>query len=101
MSGHHLPIRYGDLVGKYPFFDECVHLLVFMVLYYSLKKLCAFSQRTSLVITISFALITEIWQGLFSQQRQLSFMDLIFNFMGIAMGFFICRVIENHRRENG
>ena len=95
VSGRNLPIRYGDLIGKYPLFDELIHIITFTILFVSLKLFIKLDKRSSLIICLVFALVTELWQGVFSQQRSFSLSDLLCNIIGIWVALSLCDLFSS------
>jgi glycopeptide antibiotics resistance protein len=69
--------------------DKLFHLLVFaLLLGFSKKLVPAFSMRQSALFLVGFGLLIEILQKLITHGlRQFSFYDVLFNLMGISLGW--------------
>lgn len=97
MPGQQMP-DLGDLFS----FDKLAHLGVFCVLsflmiigftkQYTFQRLNGSPIKYALIVSVSYATILELAQGLIPA-RDLNFYDLLFNILGVLVGYLLFQLI--------
>lgn len=83
-----------------PAIDKLVHVALFAV--GAIVALRGWPDRPLLVVglLLSFAALSEIWQGMIPTGRQASVLDVLANTLGIAVGWGIVRRLDDPRRND-
>ncbi|MGP1500717.1 MAG: VanZ family protein [Bergeyella cardium] len=80
--------------------DKVLHFLIFTLLGFLFRL--RFPQQSFIkfiLILFSYALITEILQGIMNLGRSMEALDLLMNTLGIISGFFGVRLIDKHQQD--